>query len=368
MNSHLVNVQQVWLDKQQLSKTKIVDKVFDLNELEEGEVLLKIEAFGFSANNITYGVLGDKMGYWGFFPASIGFGILPVWGFATVVLSRIKGIESGERIFGYLPMASHWVIRPSKISAQGFFDAQPNRKSISAVYDNYLRCEQDPGYDFAKEAIQMNIRPLFMTSFVLDDYVGEQLNTDIECIVVTSASSKTAYGTAHLLQKHRVGRGAHYRVVGLTSAANVAFCQQLACYDEVLCYDEHSLLNLQQDCLVLDFSGNKPLLLALQQKFAAKIQKLLFIGATDVDAQSNKPQGELQGELFFAPAQVKKRMHDWGPQDFAQRYAQAWSSFSSLIEANTRQVNIKGAEAIAAIYTQALSAPLNNNHINVLRF
>ena len=38
-------------------------------DLADGEVLLKVDRFAFTANNVTYGVVGDRFSYWDFFPA-----------------------------------------------------------------------------------------------------------------------------------------------------------------------------------------------------------------------------------------------------------------------------------------------------------
>jgi hypothetical protein len=35
---------------------------------ERGDVLLAIDRFAFTSNNITYAVAGDMLDYWGFFP------------------------------------------------------------------------------------------------------------------------------------------------------------------------------------------------------------------------------------------------------------------------------------------------------------
>lgn len=363
-----ITSQQIWLNQQDLSQVKTVERQIDCTDLTANQVVLKIESFGFSANNITYALLGNKMGYWGFFAAEPSWGIVPVWGFATVVASAAPGIEVGERLFGYLPMASHWLVEAGKLSAYGFFDVHPQRKSIAPVYDNYLRCAQDAGYDSNKEALQMNIRPLFMTSFVLDDYVGEQINPTLERIVITSASSKTAYGTAHLLHKHRQARQLNYQIIGLTSEANQGFTQQLGCYDQVISYSQAGELRTDQTTWLLDFAGNKNLLITLQQALGNKLEKTLFIGATDVDAQHNKPAGQLTGEMFFAPAQVKKRSHEWGQQGFAQRYAQAWSSFAALIENKLEVAEYEGFEQVVSVYQQALAGRLSNWQINLLRF
>ena len=52
-------------------------------------------------------------------------------------------------------------------------------------------------------------------------------------MLLSSASSKTAYGTAfQLAQREGI------EVIGLTSAANKAFCESLGCYSRVLAYEE----------------------------------------------------------------------------------------------------------------------------------
>jgi hypothetical protein len=56
--------------------------------LAGGEARLAIDAFALTANNITYGVFGDAMQYWHFFPAPDPWGRIPVWGFADVESSR----------------------------------------------------------------------------------------------------------------------------------------------------------------------------------------------------------------------------------------------------------------------------------------
>ncbi len=112
-----IKSQQIWVDQQNLANTNVVSRDINISDLQQDEVLLETDSFGFSANNITYAALGFKMGYWGFFPAKSdndvdeahGFGIVPVWGFATVKASCHSDIKVGEKVFGYLPMASHWV-------------------------------------------------------------------------------------------------------------------------------------------------------------------------------------------------------------------------------------------------------------------
>ena len=102
--------------KTDLNQTRIVSRNSD--EINDDEILLKIERFSFTANNVTYGVAGDTIGYWQFFPAiddpDNSWGCIPVWGFAEVVTSKNEVIEKGERVFGYFPPANFLIVKPIK--------------------------------------------------------------------------------------------------------------------------------------------------------------------------------------------------------------------------------------------------------------
>ena len=63
-------------------------------EIGPGEALLRVVTFGMTANNVTYGVFGEAMSYWDFFPAAQGWGRIPVWGFAEVERSEAEGVSS----------------------------------------------------------------------------------------------------------------------------------------------------------------------------------------------------------------------------------------------------------------------------------
>src|SRR3712207_7802692 len=53
--------------------------------------LFRSDRFGLTANNVTYAVMGDAIGYWSLFPASEdGWGRVPVWGYGDVVASDRK--------------------------------------------------------------------------------------------------------------------------------------------------------------------------------------------------------------------------------------------------------------------------------------
>jgi hypothetical protein len=68
--------------------------------------------------------------------------------------------------------------------------------------------------------VQALLRPLFITSWLIDDFLADNDFFGARVMLLSSASSKTAYGTAfQLAQRDGI------EVVGLTSPGNVAFCE-----------------------------------------------------------------------------------------------------------------------------------------------
>jgi hypothetical protein len=116
-----------------------------------GEVILRIDRFALTANNITYAVAGDMLSYWKFFPAEAGFGRVPVWGFGEVARSTVPALREGERVYGYFPMSTHLAVRPDALTPAGFVDAVAHRASLPPVYNQYRRVAADPGYDASLE-------------------------------------------------------------------------------------------------------------------------------------------------------------------------------------------------------------------------
>jgi hypothetical protein len=165
-------------------------------------VLIGVDRFAFTANNITYGAVGELIGYWNFFPARDGWGRIPVWGFGEVMRSRHEALPVGERVYGYLPISTHLVIQPDHVSPAGFVDAVGHRSALPPIYNRYTRVAADPMHERRREAHIALFRPLFTTAFLLDDLLAEREGFGARRVVLSSASSKTALGLAHLLTAH----------------------------------------------------------------------------------------------------------------------------------------------------------------------
>ncbi|WP_249166547.1 DUF2855 family protein [Bradyrhizobium sp. JYMT SZCCT0428] len=204
----------------------------DAAALPADALLVKVTHFAFTANNITYAVMGDALKYWQLFPAPKDFGNIPVWGFGEVIASKHPNVAVGETLFGYFPMATHLVIEAADVTKRGLRDGAAHRQVAAPVYNAYARVSGDPAFTGKQGDYQALLRPLFMLSFLVDDFLAENDFYGARRVMLSSASSKTAYGLAHLLHR-RDG----IKVIGLTSAPNVAFVKSLGCYDEVVTYD-----------------------------------------------------------------------------------------------------------------------------------
>jgi hypothetical protein len=146
----------------------------DAATLGAGEALLAVDLFSFTANNVTYAMFGEKMHYWNFFPTDdAAFGTIPVWGFATVVASNADGVAVGERFYGYYPMSTHLKVNVERAGAQGFTDGAAHRRELPIIYNQYLRTSTDALYRSDREAVISILRPLFVTSFLLEDVFAD---------------------------------------------------------------------------------------------------------------------------------------------------------------------------------------------------
>ena len=297
-------------------------------ELEPGEVLLRIDAFALTSNNVTYATLGDMLGYWRFFPAADeGWGRVPAFGFADVAESLVEGLDPGERVYGYYPMATHLRVA-AKATGRGTFDSvAPHRAELPAFYNRYLLTGADPGYDAAHEAEQMLLRPLFSTSFLIDDALADEGFHGADAVVLSSASSKTAYGTAFLLAQ----RG-DVQVIGLTSAGNADWVRSLGIYDSVVTYDAVDTLDSEGRVAYVDFSGDGALRGALHHGLGERLVLDMIVGVTHHDAMT--PQADLPGPqpaMFLAPLRGQQRATEWGAEVLLARIGTAWGEFMSLV-------------------------------------
>jgi len=326
----------------------------EVPQIGEGEVLMEIEKFSFTSNNITYGVVGDRIGYWKFFPTKPGYGKLPCWGFAKVIESKINEVPVGERFYGYYPMGSHLQVQPAKVTPFGFMDGVEHRRELPVIYNYYTNTKADPIHSKDTEDVQSLMRPLFTTSFLIDDQFADNDFYGSKQIILTSASSKTALSLAQLIKKRKDKDGIDVKIIGLTSERNVGFVKSTNYYDQVNRYEDIEGIAGGINSSIVDFAGNHKLQYDLQIQLGEYLKYNCLVGVVHWEELRGEERLPKKGEFFFAPTYAQKRQKDWGREGFQSRLKVAWEGILEDAQSWMKIENHKG-EDLATIYKSMLS-------------
>ncbi|MCA0900307.1 DUF2855 family protein [Microbulbifer agarilyticus] len=341
---------ELWVDRKDFRKTRTVGER-DLTA-GDGQVLVAIDKFGLTANNVSYALSGEMIGYWGYFPAEDQWGKVPVWACGTVVESHCPEVPVGERLWGFFPMASHTVLTPGKVREDQFMDMAEHRQALPAMYNAYRRTQAEPDILTKLENERCLLFPLFATSFVLYDYLIDNALFGAEQVIIGSVSSKTGFGLAHLLHRNSEISA---KVVGVTSAGNTAFVRDLGCCDQVVNYGEESQIDASLRTAYIDMSGNVTLTRALHQHIGDNIVESAMVGASHWEGGG--AAGDLPGAkptFFFAPGQIAKRDKEWGPGAMMQKAMMASAEIATATSGNLKVEWLHGPEALDNAWQQLL--------------
>ena len=340
--------------KQELTQSRIKPlEAVKTFALADGEAILKVDRFGLTANNITYGVAGDMIGYWQFFPADAQWGRIPVWGTGTVIDAGTTDLSNGALYYGYFPMGSYLVVKPGQVTERGFVDGANHRAPLPHVYNQYQLVTKGNG--FADDTLdhRMVFFPLFATGFVLDDYLKDNEFFGGDIVVISSASSKTSFSLAFLLNEDR-----QRKVVGLTSAANQAFVEGKGIYDEVVTYDNIKSLDAGRKAAFIDMAGNDKVTASIHHHFGDNCVCSAGVGITHWEARDGDGSDVLPGAkraMFFAPDQIQKRNREWGPEVYQQKMNDAWERFLGSVDGWVTLKYFEGAESMQQAYAEVLN-------------
>lgn len=325
--------------------------------LTDGEILVRVDRFALTANNITYGVVGEKIGYWRFFPAEEGWGVIPVWGFGDVVQSKSAEIAVGERLYGYFPMGDHLVMTPHKVKPERLVDGAPHRAALPPVYNSYARVKNEPHYDPAFDNDRMLLFPLYATSFCLYDFLLDNKWFGAEQIIVVSASSKTAIGLAMAISDDKSAPDP----VGLTSSGNLGTVSRLKLYSSVHAYDDIGSIDASVPTVIVDMSGNGKVLSELHRRLGDNMKFCSNVGVTHYDENEMGPDFiRERSAMFFAPGHIQKRTAEWGPGVFEKKAFVFWRDASIRSRAwlkFEKALGMKGLETAYARVMKGESAP-----------
>jgi NADPH:quinone reductase-like Zn-dependent oxidoreductase len=315
--------------------------------LEDGEVLLSVERFALTSNNVSYALSGDFLDYWGFFPTQEGWGRLPVMGFGVVTDTTHPNITVGQRYFGFFPAGDFHIVQAQKTSG-GFVDIAPHREKHAMAYRSFD--DAAPSLTDTDNAYLL-LRGLYVTSFLAEDFLFDNGMFGAGQIVVSSASSKTAIALAQCIR----ARG-NTHCIGLTSHSNLDFVNTVNLYDEVATYDDIENLAEWAPTIYVDIAGNNSVTTRVHAHFSDALQHSMKIGATHWDQGGQL--GDLAGpipQFFFAPTQLAKRGKEWGRDVLNTRLE---SSLRTFIDDSNRWLHVeesRGGDELMRVYHSLIS-------------
>lgn len=327
--------------------------------LESGCALVKIDRFAFTANNITYAVAGDLLGYWQFYPAIDedvdAWGVIPVWGFGEVVESSADGMNVGDRFFGYWPPAEHTVVQPLKINESGFVEGAEHRQKLPPAYNNYRRVPAKSG-DTTADNEQMVLWPLFLTGYLIAEQLNDHDFYGAQQVIVLSASSKTSLGLGYALQEFK----ASPKSLGLTSASNKPFVSTLGVYNDTIDYDALDSLDPSIPTTIVDMAGNSELLGRLHKLFGANMRQTINVGVTHWNSGAPSPDVIAdRSEMFFAPTRMIKLNKEWGAEGFQQKTGSFIAKAAERSRTWLKFREINGIERLETVYLDVLNGKVD---------
>jgi hypothetical protein len=317
-------------------------------DLVPGEARLEIESLALSANTLTYAATGGLLGYWKFFPVSGSAGLVPAWGIARVAQSRCELLPEGSRWFGFLPLASHFVVTPRMRGEARFTDAAPHRQELPANYNIYRNVDHDPFLLPGREEECALLRPLVILSFLIVEHLKARGVSAADQVMLTSASSKVALAVAHLARQAGCGYW-----LGLTSEKHSEFVRATGAYDRVATYQDIEWLDAAPGIL-LDVSGNESVRTRIETRWAHSIKEALIVGATQWDAAQASFSRDARTSVFFAPDVMKASLAAGGPDVFEARFLEAWRSVLDWTPQWLTLERRTGAAGLASTYRDLL--------------
>lgn len=342
--------------------------------IEAGQAVLALDRFGMTSNNLTYAPTGSAMGYWKYFPADRGWGRMPVWGFADVIESAADGLGAGTRLFGLFPPSSYAVLQPGQIERWGFEDASAHRAGLPQVYNTYLRAGGDPLYSPNSEDHLALLRILFLTAFLLADFIRTAVDSaPVDTIIVSSASSKTALAAAHELRQRQP-----VSIVALTSTRNTEFVRATGAYDHVMAYEGIAELE-PSNSVYVDFAGNADVRKRVHERLGPRLARSIVVGVAhwnrlgddriehraanqgEGEAFALRP-GQLPGpvpEFFFAGDPIARHVEESGVDGLWATVAESWQRFMTWTDSWLAIEHARGASGIEHAYRAVVSGELD---------
>ena len=219
----------------------------------------------------------------------------------------------------------------------------------------------------------MLYRPLFWTSMWAEDWLftaPQKPYSGAKTILISSASAKTAFCFAYLVQK----RGyPGVKVIGLTSQGNCAFTKGLRLYDAVFTYDcvEASIGTPQGAWMYVDVAGNDSLNLRVRKALGSCVVRNISLGVTNLspsvkstfirpmsgvtDASHRaSSSSDTPVEFFFMPEWLSERRRSLGALAISEMQYTAWTALMRDCMAWVKMERTWGPEDVRREYGEVV--------------
>lgn len=239
---------------------------------QNGALVLAVERFSVSANNLSYVLLGDDvLSSWDAFPARTpGWGRVPVWGVARVVERGSSVATTGDRFTGYLPMATHVAVHatPTKL---GLLTTDEPRAGMLAFYRRMTRLEVTADVSDEEADIDAVMLPVYPFAALL---ASDLVRAGAKRVVISSASSRVAAGLSRLLRNRGVD------VIGLTSARHSSAVGTFGTYAKIFTYDEIDLIDAFAPTVFVDIAGSADVAQAVHRRLGKQLEASIAVGGS----------------------------------------------------------------------------------------
>ena len=198
---------------------------------------------------------------------------MPVWGFAEVAREPRTRAPAGARVYGYLPPSTHLLVSPARVGRARLHRRLAAPREAAGGLQHYARTDADPVYDAAHEDQQMLLRPLFFTSWLLDDFLARGGHVRRRHSGALECFEQDRRARWRILLSLRDG----IEVIGLTSARSAEFARGLGVYDAIVTYDELDSLP-QGRAVYVDMAGDAELRSAVHTHYGAELAHSAVVG------------------------------------------------------------------------------------------
>lgn len=322
------------------------------------QILVRISLFSLTSNNTTYAALGSAYSYYSFYPhPQDQLGVLPVWGYGTVLQSNTPEVSPGIVLYGFFPCARYTVLTPCRVQLDRLTVERKGVLEGMDVYNSFVICDKNHAFMVSELSSQKQkeytslFYPLWSTSYYLADYI-QSLEGLPRRVVVSSASSKTALCFAREARE----LDPSIELIALTSPRNFEFVKKVNLHSRILNYNQLDELKAVK-CIYVDFAGNQKLNESVHS--ILDIARQISVGMSHVEPTTKSASKFMRSEVFFAPEHVLRKYKLLGREEATRRQVEAGSSALSDFPKWVTVRYFFGTESVVGAYDAVASGKID---------